>query len=348
MNTVTTLTKGRGLEIDLNWELATSIKLQSYLNNNLKNFDQEIEPYVISEIAKQTIRDLLFDSGIDLNKIENFSEQSEYDWILFKNCFDTKNIPLTPVDDCPPENSSWKTPAAVLMGLLSLSGHKVASYKGEMNGRLAHMVMPAKNSEKYKARSTKQLMPHTEVVNGLWPEEIDKNVNRSCIAPNVFGLASIRNPSNCATRIWYLNDILQILSYSTIRDLMRNEYRATSQSSFDTQNNIENVSVISELNGSLSIRFSYSKLIGTTLRAKIALNKVKEYLDEESTVQRIVIKPGQVLILNNRTLLHGRDNLQHHAQYDGNDRWLLRMYGFSYDGWRKLPKNEILQHVAAV
>lgn len=348
MTTISTEVKGRGLEIDFNLGTGCTNRVQGYLLNSLKNYDQEVEPYVISEIAKQVIREVLLENKIELSQIENFTESNDYDWIIFKNCFDTKNIPLTPTNDCPPDNESWKIPAGILMGLLSLTGHKVASYKGEMNGRLAHMVMPAKNNKQYQTRSTKQLMPHTEVVNGLWPEEIYSNTNGHYIAPDVFGLASIRNPTKCATRIWYLNDILAKLSYSVIKDLMRHEFKATSQSSFDIRHCLEGVSVISDINDRLSIRFSYTKLEGMTPRAKAALSKLKAYLDDESTVERLILNPGQVVILNNRTLLHGRDNLQHHALYDGNDRWLIRMYGFSYDGWRKLPKSEVLQHVATL
>lgn len=40
---------------------------------------------------------------------------------------------------------------------------------------------------------------------------------------------------------------------------------------------------------------------------------------------RITLAPGEALILNT---LHGRDNLTSKAQYNGHDRWLIRMYGF--------------------
>ncbi|MCG7562679.1 MULTISPECIES: TauD/TfdA family dioxygenase [Pseudoalteromonas] len=345
---ISAVPKGRGLELNFSKGLTSSNAVHSYLQSNLSNYDQEIEPYVISEIAKHVIRQKLFENQSILQKVENFAEDNEYDWIIFNNCFDTSGIPSTPCNDNPPEHKTWKMPAATLMGLISLTGHKVASYKGEMNGRLAHMVMPAKNNPLYQSRSTKQLKPHTEVVNGLWPEEIKTNTDKHCIAPDIFGLASIRNPTNCATRVWYLQDLLDSLPYSTIRNLMRPEFRTTSQSSFDINYVNEGVSVIAEINGKLNIRFSYSKLEGLTPRAKSALTELKAYLDDERTVTRLVLKPGQVLILNNRTLLHGRDNLTNHALYDGNDRWLIRMYGFSYDGWRKLPKNERLQHVATV
>ena len=348
MKTISTLAQGRGLEVNLNWGVQGGNELQASLHNSLQNFDQETEPYVISEIARQVIREKLLDDHEALFQIENFKELNNYDWLIFNNCFGTDTIPSTPVDDCPPSNESWKIPAATLMGLLSLTGHRVASYKDEMNGRLAHMVMPSKNNALYKTRSTKQLLPHTEVVNGLWSEEVYENASNHYITPDVFGLASIRNPTSCATRVWYLRDILDNLSYSTVQDLMRNEFKASSQSSFDVHHSIEGVSVISSFNNALSIRFSYTKLTGMTARASHALNQLKSYLDNEQAAQRIVLQPGQVLILNNRTLLHGRDNLQSHAMFDGNDRWLIRMYGFSNDGWRKLPKRETLQHVATV
>lgn len=337
-------TNGRGLEIDFE----SCSLLQQKLEKQLGLYDQETQPYVISELVKQVIRNEIIDKKIDPSLIENFEEDERYDWILFKNCFDTSFMPLTPINDTPPENELWKIPAAILMGLISSTGHKVASYKGEMKGRLAHMVMPALNNEVYKSRSTKQLMPHTEIVNGLWPEEIFSNNAGYCIAPNVFGLASIRNPAKCATRVWYLEGILKSLPFSIVRDLMRPEFSTTSQSSFDVEHNLEGVSVISQFGDRMSIRFSYSKLKGDTIRAKNALKRLKEYLDDANNVDRLIVEPGQVLILNNRTLLHGRDDLKNDSFYDGNDRWLIRMYGFSHDGWKKLPKKEHLQHVATL
>lgn len=124
-------TYGRGLEIDFE----SCSLLQQKLEKQLSLYDQETQPYVISELVKQVIRNEIIDKKIDLSLIENFEDDERYDWILFKNCFDTSLMPLTPINDTPPENESWKIPAAILMGLISSTGHKVASYKGEMNGR---------------------------------------------------------------------------------------------------------------------------------------------------------------------------------------------------------------------
>jgi hypothetical protein len=43
--------------------------------------------------------------------------------------------------------------------------------------------------------------------------------------------------------------------------------------------------------------------------------------------------------------LHGRDNLSSSANYDGNDRWLIRMYGFSHNSWKKLKHLPEKQHI---
>ncbi|MDC9623644.1 hypothetical protein PSI22_18880 [Xenorhabdus sp. XENO-7] len=75
------------------------------------------------------------------------------------------------------------------------------------------------------------------------------------IAPEVFALACLRNPTQAATTVWSLDDILNNLSYSTIEQLMKPEYIASSQSSFDVDSKIENVSVIGDINGRLVIRY---------------------------------------------------------------------------------------------
>ncbi|MBI6549600.1 TauD/TfdA family dioxygenase [Xenorhabdus lircayensis] len=309
---------------------------------------QELKPYIVTSLAEDKMKGFLSKNKELFSEISWFREKEKYNYLVFKNCFSTKNIPPTPTNDCPPDTSLWRAPASSLLAVISITGHKVASYEGEMSGRLAHMVMPAKNSEASQLRSTKQLSPHTEVVNGQWAEMLPQNIGNNLISPEIFGLCCLRNPDGAGTTTWYLSDMLDHLPYSVIQQLCKPEYSAKSQSSFDYNFDLENISVISEINGKLCMRYSSSKLVGLTDRASNALSELEKHLNNPKFTDKVVLEPGDIFIVNNRITLHGRESLTHAAKYDGTDRWLLRMYGFSQDAWRKLNRNPQIDHVAIV
>lgn len=60
---------------------------------------------------------------------------------------------------------------------------------------------------------------------------------------------------------------------------------------------------------------------GKTFQAQEALDKLLKSIKEHT--KEIVLQTGDVLILDNRKLVHGRKSFK--AKYDGTDRWLLRM-----------------------
>ena len=308
-------------------------------------FFQEDDPYIINAITENELRKLLLKYEDIYMDISWFREHQKYNFILLKNCFRTQDLPPTPTNDGAPEQSLWRDQAAMLMAAISVTGHKVASYKDEMKGRLAHMVMPSNDCKKSWERSSKLLHPHTEVVHGSWTEHLPPNTKIQTIAPEVFGLACLRNPTQTATTLWCLNDILSNLSHSTVEELKKPNYEATSQSSFDTELKVGKLSILCEIENKLVIRYSHSKLKRETQKARFALDELREFLKQPSCINRVTLQPGDILIVNNRTTLHGRDSLMETAKYNGEDRWLVRMYGFSFDAWKKLQCHNRKLHV---
>ncbi|MGH7192320.1 MAG: TauD/TfdA family dioxygenase, partial [Candidatus Saccharimonadales bacterium] len=45
---------------------------------------------------------------------------------------------------------------------------------------------------------------------------------------------------------------------------------------------------------------------------------------DDELIERIVLQPGDVLFLDNRKCLHGRESFD--PRFDGFDRWLVRVY----------------------
>lgn len=206
------------------------------------------------------------------------------------------------------------------------------------------MVMPANNSQKSFARSTKALHFHTEVVNGYFIE--DYPIETPLISPEIFGLACIRNPVHVGTTVLPLSVLLERMSAKLKATLFRKIYRSFSQSSFDHNHEIEPVSVLSKLrNGVIGIRYSNSKLQSTHSDGIAALEELRDIIASCGHSESIILEPGDILLINNRICLHGRDGIAQKANFDGNDRWLIRNYGFSAEARSIMKKHTERHHV---
>lgn len=302
------------------------LTISRLISDRAAALSQEFHPDALARIASQTVREYMTEANKAL--ISQFKSNSGVPFLLLKKLIDIDHLPETPVDDSSPDELGWRKQAATMLGYLQLCGAQAASFQDEMGGRLFHMVMPAKNSEKSQRRSTKALNFHTEVVNGYFEEE--RPQRGAPIAPNIFSLACLRNPNQVRTTVLPLADVINNLSGRTILQLMKPEFIARSQSSFDRDIEIKSVQVLVPLySGHLGIRYSHSKLAGTTDASIRALAELREVIDSFDESNSVALEPGDVLVLNNRLCLHGRGEVASTSNYDGMDRWLLRLYGYS-------------------
>lgn len=309
------------------------------------NYDQEETPLELENIAHDVLKAIIDDSI--LNKIRAFSGNKEMSHIIIRNFLSIKTLPFTPTDDISPDTSAWRIPASALLGLLRLSGHSARSFLDEMNGRLCHMVMPAKNNEKSFIRSTKKLGFHTEVVNGYFIEE-NPSLGKP-VSPDVFGLIGLRNPDAIATTLIPLTSVLDSLKPQIIESLMKPQFSAISQSSFDRDISINNISVLKKLhNGCMGLRYSNSKVTANNLEAAKALQALSDAINRSAHIVRVVLNPGDALILNNRTCVHGRGAIEGTQKFDGMDRWLIRIYGYKLAALPMLKTLSDKKHIITV
>jgi len=300
-------------------------KVWNALDRIAHNYDQEETPLELEDVAHDVLKTLIDDSV--LKQIFSVSDNNTMSHIVIRNFVSIQSLPFTPTDDASPDTSGWRIPASALLGLLKLSGHSARSFLDEMNGRLCHMVMPAKNNEKSFIRSTKKLGFHTEVVNGYFIEE--NPIQGKPVSPDVFGLLGLRNPDGIATTLISLESILKRLSPQVIESLMKPQFSAISQSSFDRTISIDNISVLKKLHdGGMGLRYSHSKVTANNLEAAKALKVLADAINHSDQVTQIVLHPGDALLLNNRTCVHGRGTITGTQKFDGMDRWLIRIYGY--------------------
>ncbi len=300
-------------------------KVWNALGRIAHRYDQEETPLELESIAHDVLKTIIDDSV--LKQICSVSDNNMMSHVVIRNFVSIQSLPFTPIDDTSPDTSGWRIPASALLGLLKLSGHSARSFLDEMNGRLCHMVMPAKNNEKSFIRSTKKLGFHTEVVNGYFIEE--NPIPGKPVSPDVFGLLGLRNPDGIATTLIPLDSVLSCLTPQIIESLMKPQFSAVSQSSFDRIISINNISVLKKLHdGGMGLRYSNSKLTANNLEAVKALQALADAISHSDQVMQVVLHPGDALILNNRTCIHGRGAITGTQKFDGMDRWLIRIYGY--------------------
>ena len=139
------------------------------------------------------------------------------------------------------------------------------------------------------------------------------------------------------------------MPYTVVKALMRPDFKTISQSSFDRCGETEGVSVLVPMgNGQMGIRYSNSKLLPQTEPASQALDALKKALDGNVDADKVVLQPGDVLVMNNRTSVHRREAIRAQARFDGSDRWLIRVYGFSHQGWLQTKRLNNQHHVIVV
>lgn len=72
------------------------------------------------------------------------------------------------------------------------------------------------------------------------------------------------------------------------------------------------------------IRIDTTLTRGSDAEAQAVLEELNQIAADDDLLERLVLEPGDVLFLDNRKCLHGREAFA--ARFDGSDRWLVRLY----------------------
>lgn len=122
-----------------------------------------------------------------------------------------------------------------------------------------------------------------------------------------------------------VEDVLERLSQSDIAALCQPEFDVHSSASFSPSRVTRGISIlIPDENGGYYSRFNQIRCCGTTVAARKALAAFSEVLLDPEIRYRIDIEAGDVVVLDNWRSLHMR--LAYLPQWNGMDRWLLRIY----------------------
>ncbi len=208
------------------------------------------------------------------------------------------------------------------------------AYHCENAGKLFVHLVPVEGDAKNAVKSRKMMRGHTDGVALPFPEE---SCGYSDIAPSpdLVILVGLRNLDAVTTNLAPLSVIMKKLSAETIRVLQEPIFDIRPQTSFQMSANFElsgKPIILRTSNDGYLIRFSHSNVVAMEggLAANSAIDLLKRAIAESFV--GVVVGPGDILFVNNRTALHGRSEIPRNARAK---RWLLRTYGM-YSDYSKL------------
>lgn len=230
---------------------------------------------------------------------------------VFEN-LDIGEVPPTPLTlytDLP-------TPVAdrVLLSTALRFGYPFA-FKQEQNGNLIQNIVPVHKLEREQiSNSSKtELEMHTETAFHRY-------------IPSYVLLLCMRGDITARTIYAQKDDVISLLDDKT-KTVLKNElFTTTIDASFqssDKKNQKIQKQILSEDENTLI--FDSSAMQASSKESQKALDQLKKAVS--AARKSLVLEAGQLLVINNQTVVHGRSSFQ--ARYDGTDRWLKRCLTFS-------------------
>jgi alpha-ketoglutarate-dependent taurine dioxygenase len=218
-------------------------------------------------------------------------------------------VPPTPLDH--QDEISMSEAYSALLNVALRYG-RIVGYKQEQDGKLIHHVFPIKKteSEQISTSSKVDLALHTETAFHQY-------------RPDYVILACLRGDENAATTYADVDSLVKFLDDETIEELKKKQFTTHVDISFRTRGEDDQdvkIAVLEETSNGYRITHDETFVSGDTEKAQQALGKLNNVI--ASNIQEVVLKTGDVLIINNDRAIHGRKPFT--AKYDGTDRWLIR------------------------
>ena len=314
----------RGSSIDL-----------GYLRDQLKGWEIERDPLddpsgIAQDFGNRLAADM---RRQDLNKLRLLAN-SAVPWIHVRNLHDADAVDgETPIDLMPWRGDSrWWRSAYATLALLGALNLRVISYTCENDGWIFVHLTPKPGQGSKAENSVGFMLGHTDALHFPFPSEFDQIGPLPPPAPDFVVLTGIRNPDRIDTRVARLSRLLENISSRAQDQLRRPVFLFAKQDTFHTSFDalVGYPVLMQDTKYGDLIRFSSSRAQVEKEKfpeAAQALNELTTAL--ENVREPLCVAPGDILLVNNRTALHGRDAIP--EQYGGQTRWLLRTYAHRQD-----------------
>lgn len=222
-----------------------------------------------------------------------------------------------------------RTAALAVHGLLQL---ETVSYGSENDGHLFVNLVGMPGPGAFAEKSKSSMRGHTDAVSFPFNGDDDPRDGRIAPSPDLVTLIGLRNPNGVPTRLMQLRDVMALLSPADVEELKKSQYALRAQRTFrrgtkrtlGTEHFVIDAPVLKDSGSGISVRYSHSNVTPMVSGgpAEQASNNLEACCNQ--TAKPVVVQPGDILVINNRSALHGRGEVG--DDVGGQSRWLLRTY----------------------
>jgi hypothetical protein len=290
------------------------------------------EPRSFAAELLPRLESILIAQGVSLEAISKKVMLEPYTHL--QDVFEASDLAATPTDFVPiPDcKGTIAARAAAVLALAAIDQQPV-SYGSENGGALFVNLVVIPGEGKTSEKSKSNMRGHTDAASFPPRGSQDPESDKIAPSPDLVCLAALRNPDRVDTTVMPLPAILKKLPLEVINELEKAQFQVRAQQTFVQGTTrilgrvhiADGVPVLFNVDGELGIRFSHKNVMADeeATSANEALDALKEALAE--CIEQVVLRPGDILLVNNRAALHGRSEVG--EKYGGETRWLLRTYG---------------------
>jgi Fe(II)/alpha-ketoglutarate-dependent arginine beta-hydroxylase len=211
------------------------------------------------------------------------------------------------------KNSYESFKAEILICIITSLLGQIFGWKAEQNSRLVHDIVPLKKHENSQESTGSYQLVHWHTEEAFHPFSSD-----------YLGLLCLKNVQEVSTTYCSINSL--DLSDSEYDILFEPRFIFNKVSSHKSSSEKDEVYIKSVLYGDrkrpfIRMDYYFMDVIEGDSQAKLSLNKLINLIN--SSLKKIVLKPGDLLLIDNDLCVHGRDAFI--PNYDGKDRWLKRV-----------------------
>lgn len=220
---------------------------------------------------------------------------------------------------------------AAMLAFIGLLELDAVSYGSENGGELFVNLVTLPGEGVFAAKSRKSMHGHTDAVSFPVRGYTSGSFPNIAPSPDIVCLAALRNPDDVPTIVMPVPDLLTALSPEHVAQLKKRQFSVRSQKTFITgtkrvlgEELVEvDVEVLLETGEGTWIRYSHSSVDAVDAESEAAIEALNAACAGAAT--HVALQPGDVLIVSNRTALHGRAEVG--GDPGGTSRWLMRGYG---------------------
>ncbi|HYH97326.1 TauD/TfdA family dioxygenase [Hyalangium sp.] len=246
--------------------------------------------------------------------------------MLLENMPQDPELPPTPTDGAPVTRRNTFVGEGILLGLTQLLGEPVG-FTSEKSGNLIHYVTPVESGSYTQSNQGSKvfLNYHNDSIH-------DESGFFHRFNPDFLILHCIRADKDGQALTYYVDarDLCRALPDSVVETLRQPVFRMAAPSTYSRErakggqvwSNL--VPILSGPAESPEVSIAANGVKGETPEAQQALEKLHATCDDEKVHNKVALKPGMTLLINNRKGLHARSVFE--PAFDGSDRWLLRTY----------------------